>query len=927
MQSDVTGGGFQYQPMISSDLPSTYTATFQGASTNTDLTQNFTKNSASASTIRMVNSFASETRATTLSLSSMAISGYQIYKVDVNVTGNQVVAQDDWVHINKLQTTTPYERTIDNATMRSYNEMLGQQITGTVRYQIKNISTYIVITTINGQSTSNPRLQLWNNASSMYGDVPGTNMWSSDLAKTTNGSRVWIHTACNYIINASTPSNRSWYVVINGTDWANGLPGVDYIYWSHSNTALTGGRIKPWDQTWYPITPTRRFALAYQRLLLNDNNAQNRTMTPLSAGLAMNGTAFDGNGRATLSGTDLKALNFTSSVTSLATSVNIKAYYRAIVSCDRKFFSDGTANIKWNITSPSQVTFPASTDNRGFRVSIPAGWTVTGLYNASTASGLATAPNFTTYTVAGGVLTATGIKADSFWQVRCASPNRVSSISYLVGGTLVTTANKTNTIKLRVNLSTAQSAGNMSLGVYNPAYIGTARAFGTSNASFGGSVTTVYFPSDWTAGSNIVGHYRVQARWNTTTDVGFVSTTFLVLGRMNIALTSVYQYGSALSQLNGRYQGVYGDNIIMTHAMSDLTNGSSIPGLVHAFTTNGSTDASGTTSNSSLAKTLPFATRAVSNYSVVVSFQRAYYHNYTATVNIEIDPCPTTVTIISIQRGSIPLYRNASSIYFTNNSAFTVTFEYKNQNNGLLITSLSNGDVYEGSSHFTGTSSTGTFAISVNPSNLTAGIVLSFQASASNANYVTSQAQFQMVKDTTTPITNLVYTPVYSPNYVNATTQFTLTRSDPGVRASDINSTYYRINSGTTTLYSTPFTLGVSNGSVLVEYYSIDQAGNIQLTNSTTIRLDTIAPTTSISYTAAYAPNFVNVTTAFTLSASDNAGGSGLRARWYRLNGGAWINYTGAFNVAAAGNGTVLIEYRSTDKVWNVETTQSLTVR
>ncbi|MEX2683202.1 MAG: hypothetical protein Q6373_016575, partial [Candidatus Sigynarchaeota archaeon] len=265
--------------MNASDLPSIYTSNFQGSSASTDLTKNLTKTS-SPFNVRLINSFNVESRASTLDLSSLAISGYQIYKVDVNVTNNQIVAQDDWVHVLKTQTTNDYR--IDNATLRNHNEMLGQQITGTMRYQVKNISLYLLITTADGQSTSNPRLQLWNNKSA-GGDMPGTSKWSADLPKTTGGNRIWVHTGCNYIINASAPSNRSWYVVINGTDWANGLPGDDYIRWSYAPNALAGGRYMPWDifnpQTWYIAPSSRRFTMAYQRLLVNDNNNQNRTMT------------------------------------------------------------------------------------------------------------------------------------------------------------------------------------------------------------------------------------------------------------------------------------------------------------------------------------------------------------------------------------------------------------------------------------------------------------------------------------------------------------------------------------------------------------------------------------------------------------------------------------------------------------------------
>ncbi|NMC07148.1 MAG: hypothetical protein GYA24_18170, partial [Candidatus Lokiarchaeota archaeon] len=181
--------------------------------------------------------------------------------------------------------------------------------------------------------------------------------------------------------------------------------------------------------------------------------------------------------------------------------------------------------------------------------------------------------------------------------------------------------------------------------------------------------------------------------------------------------------------------------------------------------------------------------------------------------------------------------------------------------------------------------------------------------------------------DMIAPTTSISYAAPGAPDFVNTTTTFTLSASD-NAGGSGLRARWYRINSGTWTNYSAPFTVAsAGNGTVLIEYFSTDKVWNIETTQLLTVRLDTIAPTTGISYTAPAAPDFVNTTTTFTLSASDNTGGSGIRARWYRLNGGAWTNYSAPFTVASAGNGTVLIEYFSTDKVWNVEGVQSITVR
>jgi hypothetical protein len=42
----------------------------------------------------------------------------------------------------------------------------------------------------------------------------------------------------------------------------------------------------------------------------------------------------------------------------------------------------------------------------------------------------------------------------------------------------------------------------------------------------------------------------------------------------------------------------------------------------------------------------------------------------------------------------------------------------------------------------------------------------------------------------------------------------------------------------------------------------------------------------------------------------------------YRINGGSWVTYTGPFNIYAADTHT--LEYFSTDKVGNIEQTNSM---
>ena len=63
-----------------------------------------------------------------------------------------------------------------------------------------------------------------------------------------------------------------------------------------------------------------------------------------------------------------------------------------------------------------------------------------------------------------------------------------------------------------------------------------------------------------------------------------------------------------------------------------------------------------------------------------------------------------------------------------------------------------------------------------------------------------------------------------------------------------------------------------------------------------------------------------------TLTAKDNDGGSGVDKTEYREQGAAtWTAYSAPFDVTTAGSHT--IEYRSTDKKGNVESTRTVDVQ
>src|SRR5436309_3202249 len=138
---------------------------------------------------------------------------------------------------------------------------------------------------------------------------------------------------------------------------------------------------------------------------------------------------------------------------------------------------------------------------------------------------------------------------------------------------------------------------------------------------------------------------------------------------------------------------------------------------------------------------------------------------------------------------------------------------------------------------------------------------------------------------------------------------------------SGVAAIWYRIDGGGWTLFAGPFVL--AEGRHQVDYYAVDQAGNVEPVNSVDVGIDTTPPTTSASLAGTAGENgwyVSNVTV--TLTASD--GTSGVATLVYRVDGGAWLTYSVPF---ALQDGVHTIDYFATDVAGLVEPQESVAVQ
>jgi parallel beta-helix repeat protein len=151
-----------------------------------------------------------------------------------------------------------------------------------------------------------------------------------------------------------------------------------------------------------------------------------------------------------------------------------------------------------------------------------------------------------------------------------------------------------------------------------------------------------------------------------------------------------------------------------------------------------------------------------------------------------------------------------------------------------------------------------------------------------------------------------------NPTYITSATAFNLTADDDW--DSGVAGIWYRIDGGAWINYAGNFTLTGAGGHN-ISYYAQDNLGQNSTVITKYVWLDETTPTTGREISGPQYGQFINANTLIYLNSTDS--GSGVSVIQYRINGGAWLNYTGPLNFSV--DGTYLIEYHAIDNVHNSE--------
>jgi hypothetical protein len=131
---------------------------------------------------------------------------------------------------------------------------------------------------------------------------------------------------------------------------------------------------------------------------------------------------------------------------------------------------------------------------------------------------------------------------------------------------------------------------------------------------------------------------------------------------------------------------------------------------------------------------------------------------------------------------------------------------------------------------------------------------------------------------------------------------------------SGVNVTYYRINSGAWEIYENPFFLNTSNY-YTIDFYSIDNAGNVENVKSASCKIDVVPPVTTYHID----PPGYHI---LSLWATDDM--SGVNHTFIQVDGGAWQEYSGPIFLTT--DGSHIIKFYSIDRAGNVEDIQQITI-
>jgi hypothetical protein len=188
-------------------------------------------------------------------------------------------------------------------------------------------------------------------------------------------------------------------------------------------------------------------------------------------------------------------------------------------------------------------------------------------------------------------------------------------------------------------------------------------------------------------------------------------------------------------------------------------------------------------------------------------------------------------------------------------------------------------------------------------------------------NYETIRTFVVPAQDTAAPMTTALLHPTGHNGWHASPVSVTLVATDT---LSGVDATLYRLNNGSWQMYLNPFVIS-ADGNHQLDFYSLDNAGNVEVLQTVAIRVDRVLPESAVT---SIPPQVIDSLIPISWTAADAGSGIDEVRLWYQFGQhGIWTMSTlsqsgnnGIFQfLAGHGQGTYCFTTQAVDVVGNTE--------